>query len=289
MTPPPCGVWLAPPGRIGSLKLDTSSRRRSGQRARASALLGCLALLRDSRPPRVAEIDFIDPVDDPNYEVFVITTAEDCYEDLQYTRTHLDHHGTSTAFSQLYANVKHTEWAQVIDPGDGSGNIYISWAFADSKTVANRLISATKYGEAVTWTVTYGDDTYTLQNTWWFKGKFGSASPDADYDPGYGGVSLDGFADAPTDYSNPSGLAFGGFSTTVDDLDALHGTWNFGSDFWGVGQKSLCEYVFYGDSGGVAKSAHVNRMFVKVSQKSQRLSLSDPHDVERSLLNTCQR
>lgn len=60
----------------------------------------------------------------------------------------------------------HTAWEQVLNPGDGTDIVYITWTFSDELTMAHRFYRAVNFGESVTWTVTYGSNTYTLQGTW---------------------------------------------------------------------------------------------------------------------------
>ena len=201
----------------------------------------------------------MDPTNDDDYEVFVATTATECAEDLAYGRLPIAKTSTTAYFSTLYANVKHTTWEQVLDPGDGTGTIYISWAFADEKTVASRFTNADLYGEAVTWTINYCSspsycNTYTRTGTWRF-----SSNSD---------VSLARFATTDTgDFSDDDG-AWGAGTQSVD------GDAGVPNDFWGHANNNDddtdatngCRCVSYGDYANcVTKANLINRIYIPVS------------------------
>lgn len=197
----------------------------------------------------------MDPTTDAGYEVFVATTATECAKSLAYGRLPIAKTSTTAYFSTLYANVKHTTWEQVLDPGDGTGTIYISWAFADEKTVAGRFANAVAIGEAVTWTINYCSspsycNTYTREGTW----RLMSASVV---------FSLD-----LTEFANtaPAGLgaaltsaSFGASSFTVDGS-------TIPSDYWGVSCALAVGTVYHGSATAVTgMNGHKNYMYIPVN------------------------
>ena len=205
----------------------------------------------------------MDPTTDAGYEVFVATTATECAKSLAYGRLPIAKTSTSAYFSTLYANVKHTTWEQVIDAGDSgvTGTIYISWAFADEKTVAGRFANAVAIGEAVTWTINYCSspsycNTYTREGTWRFSSLFSE-------------ITLATFATFDTDeFSNNHG-AWGGATQSVDGLAGVP------NDFWGHANNAAeadtdpangCTCVSYGDYANcVTKANLINRIYIAVN------------------------
>jgi len=213
-------------------------------------LVGVLAML-------AVPAEAVDPTNDPNYEAFVVTDKDKCAEGLPYGREYIDRYSKVPKVSTLYANVMHTAWEQVLDPGDGTGIVYITWTFSDELTMAHRFYRASKYGESVTWTVTYGSNTYTLKGSWRW-----TSNPGTDYLTRFGGTG--------TAFSGDDG-AWGAAVSKAVDGDA-----NAPTDFWGQanfdGSDSGCDKIYYGSDTGTVKTLLINRIFVKVNSV-------DPDDI----------
>jgi hypothetical protein len=197
----------------------------------------------------------VDPTNNPAYGLFAVTDFDECSSTLPFSRAAVS--SATPGISTLYANVKHTTWEQVIDAGDSgvTGTIYISWAFADEKTVAGRFANAVAIGEAVTWTINYCSspsycNTYTREGTW----RLMSASVV---------FSLD-----LTEFANtaPAGLgaaltsaSFGASSFTVDGS-------TIPSDYWGVSCALAVGTVYHGSATAVTgMNGHKNYMYIPVN------------------------
>jgi hypothetical protein len=149
------------------------------------------------------------------FSLFAVTTGSHCAETLPYGKSAISASQTSAYVSTFYGNARHETWLQVLDPGDGTAVMYITWHFSTWATVAERFYSAVNGGIPVTWDVQYGSGTVTKSGTWWW------SDQGADYRALF--ASSGGSAFSPDD-------GLWGAGTGV-----VNGDHGMVSDFWGHG------------------------------------------------------
>jgi hypothetical protein len=175
---------------------------------------------------------------------------------LPYKREYIDRFSTTPSVSTLYANVKHTAWEQVLDPKDGTPIVYITWTFSDERTVADRFRQAVAYGIPVTWTITFGSNTYVREGTWRWSDSAG------DYMTKLGGVANTGFSG---DGGAWGSVVVNGETVNGNSVVPSGGFWgqaNFNSD---DGNANQCNTIYSGSTSGTMKSTLINRMYIKVN------------------------
>ena len=68
----------------------------------------------------------------------------------------------------------HYHWKQVLGPvghpteTDSTSDIVILYMFSSPRTLQQRFIDATGFGEPVTWAVSHNGTTWTMSGTYWF-------------------------------------------------------------------------------------------------------------------------
>jgi hypothetical protein len=195
-------------------------------------------------------------------DIFAVTSGSQCAEALPYGPNAISASQTSAYVSTLYGNVRHQTWLQVVDPGDGTPTMYITWNFGSWATIAERFYSAVNGGIPVNWTVIYGSQTITKSGQWWWS------------DQGANYNTLFASTTSGSSFSPDDGLWGAGSGVVNGD----HG---LPSDFWGVGNldgwDGQCQYLYTGSSSYTTKPSVVNRMYVEVVSTAPTSSPTTTH------------